>query len=119
MDNKGGKKEEKKKTFIESIDWMDIQELIEFHSLLFTWRVLRRNTPLYLREKFQLNTDNTINTPIPRLMNTEKGYRWRVISQWNNMDTELRGELSFPRFKKSLKRWIMSRRPPKEDSLGT
>ena len=34
-----------------AVGWLNINELVIFHSLLLMWRILRLNTPKYLAEK--------------------------------------------------------------------
>ena len=102
----------KTRDLMESVGWLEIDELAIFHSLLMMWRVVRLNAPRYFEDKIKLENDNELSTNIPRLQNTASGFRWRTVTLWNGMSSELRSELSYPRFKRNLKKWIIKRRPP-------
>ena len=100
-------------TLMREVNWLTIQELTELHSLLFIWRTIHLKTPHYLAGKILLNeTDNTISTNIPRLMNTTTSLRWRIVQIWNALDQDIRQERSYSKFKTAVRRGIMNRRPP-------
>ena len=93
------------------VGWLDIRELITFHSLLMFWRIIYLKTPRYMMEKLNVQDDISISPQFTRLQNTRMGFRWRTIPLWNSMNLELRTEKSYPRFKKNLKNWILKNRP--------
>ena len=68
-----------------------------------------------MAEKLRLEENDLIADQYTRLQNTRSGYRWRTIPLWNSMSVELRAELSYPRFKRELKKWILKARPPNEE----
>ena len=96
-----------------AVGWLDIYELSKFHSLLLMWRIVRLNSPRYFENKIKIEKDNRLSTSTPRIQNTESGFRWRTVISWNEMSPELRQELSYPRFKRNLRKWILKCRPPK------
>ena len=95
------------RTLMELVGWLDIHEIMIFHTLIMTWRIIRLKTPSYLFEKIKMEEEEKISTLEPRLQNTENGFRWRSTFLWNSMSLELRQEKYYPRFKKLLKLWIM------------
>ena len=108
--NKG--KRTKMRELMTSVGWLDIYELSKLHSLLMMWRIVRMNSPRYFENKIEIDNENKLSTSHPRLQNTDSGFRWRTVSLWNELSPELRAELSYPRFKKQLKTWILKSRPP-------
>ena len=108
-------KRTKTRILMESANWLDIHELEELHSLMLMWKVVRLNSPQYMADRIEINEENLISTQYPRLQNSLRGFRWKSTAQWNNMDPELREELSLPRFKKNVRRWIVNRRPPNQN----
>ena len=97
---------------MELVGWLDIKELVDYHSLLMMWRILRIKKPKYFENKIKIENDEKISTSFARLKNTESGFRWRTIPKWNSLSLELRKENSYPRFKRNLKKWILKQRPP-------
>ena len=105
-------KRTKSRELMTLVGWLNIHELTKFHSLLLMWRIVRLNSPRYFENKINVTNDDKLSTTIPRLQNTESGFRWRTVTWWNEMSQELRRELSYPRFKNKLKKWILKCRPP-------
>ena len=70
-----------------SVGWLNIQELVIYHSLLMMWRVLKLKTPRYMAEKLSMEDDDLIAPQYTRLQNTRSGYRWRTIPLWNSHES--------------------------------
>ena len=108
----GLNKRTKTRKLMEEVGWLTVHELQEYHALLLTWRILRLRAPEYLARKFHLDKENRISTSHPRLQNTAKSFRWKTVGSWNRLRDVTRGELSYQRFKRSVRREIVDRRPP-------
>ena len=48
-----------------------------------------------------------MSTQPVRLQITATSYRWRVISHWNSLSTEIRGNKLVPSFKCAVRKWII------------
>ena len=105
-------KRTKTRKLMEAVNWLNIHELEKFHTLLLTWKIVRMNTPQYMSEKIKIDQENKISTSKPRLQNTMRGFRWKSIKYWNDLDTDLREEMSLPKFKRNIRKWIINQRPP-------
>ena len=99
-------------TLMKAVNWMTATEMIKFYTLIMAWKTIYMGAPQHLATKLTLHPDNTITTSTPRLQNTSMGLRWRYCTNWNSMTPELRKNISLPRFKTNLKRWILDARNP-------
>ena len=88
-------------------DWLDIST-----SVIQMWRIINLKTPLYLYNKLRILEDNTVETTIPRIQNTETSYRWRTVRIWNSIPQEVKEIRKISSFKKNMKNWIIESRPP-------
>ena len=76
-------------------------------------------TPRHMSENISINPDKTMTTKIPRLQNTSRGLRWRMVDSWNDTPVEIREIVSLPRFKLRLKSWIISKRGQMDQDTDT
>ena len=86
------------------VGWLDIKELINFHTILMMVRILHLKSPRYFVDKIKLEEDNTISTSSPHIQNTDSGFCWRSIALWNSLNLSLRQEKSYPKKKKKKKK---------------
>ena len=111
----------KKWELLEDCNWMDVRELIDFHSMTNLWKIIWKQAPLHLHRKIHMNEEHFISTERPRLKTTEASLRFRGIGLWNSFPKELRQLENFPKFKKKLKSLILERRhhedPDIDDNL--
>ena len=94
---------------MEACKWMGVRELVEYHSLLTLWKVLNKEVPGQLFDKFHWIDDRRISTNVPRLQTTEHYWRWRSDDYWNMLSDTLRYSNSISHFKSELKKFIISR----------
>ena len=83
-------KRAKKETLMKATGWMDVEGMIDYHSIIQMWRTLHFQVPRYLFKKLTISENNTIETSNPRIQNTEGSYRWRTVKLWNEMTEETR-----------------------------
>ena len=91
-------------------DWLDIDELTEYHSLLQIWKAVRWGKSDYLRECLLVEEEDILRTKIPRLQLTESSFRVKTVRKWNNLPIFLRTECKLKKFKVGIKMWIKERR---------
>ena len=101
-----------KRPLMVACGWLDIEEMIVYHSILQMWRTINLKVPLYLYRKLTINEDTTIETTIPRLQNTQIGYRWQTVQNWNELSQDIRENKSLISFKKQVKKWLVEKRTP-------
>ena len=106
-----------KRTLMTACDWLDIDELILYHSLSQLWRVVHLQVPLHIFRKLTILNEYRIVTSVPRLQNTESSFRWKMTVEWNNLSVSIRCLQSLPAFKKQVKKWILSRRAPNPGTI--
>ena len=100
---------------LESCQWLSIQELVIYNTLVQTWKVIRFRRPEDMSDKIVMNHLEELSTTVPRLQFTENGYRWRATRTWNLLPPGIRGEMSLPVFKKKIKAWIIEGRAAQPD----
>ena len=99
---KAGRMTSSKKLMMET-GWLSAQEMVDYHTLLTTWRVVRQGVPQYLSSKMTIDDDDLIDTTRARLKTTKNSYRWRGTTTWNSLPAEVRAAPSLANFNKSLK----------------
>ena len=111
----GGGKRTKTLELAKSVNWLTLDEMTKLHTLTFTWKIVNLRKPRHLYDNINLEAGNNLTTTIPRLQNSESSLRWRMCKLWNEMNYEMRNMKSLPRFKRTLKSWIKSKRVPEND----
>ena len=91
-------------------NWLNVNELTRYHSLLQMWKVIRLQVPKYLVDRFRVDGEDRVDTNPPRLQLTELSWRCATSESWNNLPTTLREERSMRCFKKCLRRQIIDER---------
>ena len=100
----------KNRTLLERCNWLNVDELTSYYSMIQIWNTLRTNKPQYLRDKLQIEDNIMLTTDAPRLLLTSLSFRCRTILLWNTLPEHLRKETKLRTLKKDLKIWIISRR---------
>ena len=90
-------------TLLTECGWLSIREMIQYHSLIQLWKIVRMHKPEHF-EDYEIDDQDIISTTPPRLQFTREGFRWRTISDWNKLTPELRELKSLPVFKKKVKK---------------
>ena len=93
-------------------NWLYFSELVKFHSLLTLWKMLRWKQPHHLSRDFSLSDKNLVEMERGRLLITRRSFRHRSVSDWNGLNENLRSMLSFPQFKRELRKHIIETCPP-------
>ena len=91
-------------------NWLNVNELTRYHSLLQMWKVIRLQVPKYLVDRFRVDGEDMVDTNPPRLQLTAVSWRCATSESWNNLPTILREERSMRCFKKCLRRQIIDER---------
>ena len=105
-----GGKRWKTDRLMREVNWLRVDEQIEYHSLLSLWKILRMKTPKFLAKKYIIEDDWRISMTNPRLQLTETAFRWRSCAQWNGLPDNIRQIDKISSFKIQLKKLIVGRR---------
>ena len=91
----------------DKLDWLSVNQLIHFHTLLQVHRVRSNLEPEYLNLHLGLNNRNG-RIPIPRMNLTlsKESFLYRGASLWNTLPVSLREIEKNGPFKKALREWI-------------
>ena len=87
--------------------WLDIAHLTKYHSLLQLWKTVWWGIPTYMKDRITQDTENRLETQLPRLLITRMSYRHSTVLTWNSMPAHLRAERKISTFKRGIKRWLM------------
>ena len=91
-------------------NWLNVKELILFHSLLQFWKILKWETPIFMFREYTIGENWKVETIAPRLQLSDNCYLWRITPQWNALSKELRNIPKISIFKKALRQEIIDRR---------
>ena len=97
---------------MKEIKWLNMKELIDYHSLTFLWRIIRHQAPLHIVIRLSLEDKANISVRKPRLQNSERLFTWRTVQLWNEMSQEMKVQKSLPIFKWAVKKWILNKQTP-------
>ena len=92
------------------LNWMRVDEMVIYHSMITLWKILKNQTPRQLAQKFRVDENWKLGTTIPRLKTTSRAFRWRSVISWNRLPLEIRQIVLISKFKTTLKSWILERR---------
>ena len=113
------------RSLMEGCGWLYFSELVRYHSLVTSFKIINFKSPAKLRGKFDLShfeQDHMVSTTHRRIKISRYLYRWRVGHDWNSLPPHVREEDSIRIFKKTLRAHILDgraditiRRPPDLD----
>ena len=95
--------------------WLNVQQLIVYHSVLLVYKVLKTKSPKYLYDMFSTPYNyKTRQADEDKIRHEQKlkrdlaadGFRWRAAGQFNQLPLNIRNLASYPKFKISAKNWI-------------
>ena len=83
--------------------WLNVRELIQYHSLIQLWKIVKWKTPAVLSEELTVEDDWTVAVVPPRLQMSERCYLWRTVPMWNLLPPHLKDAARISIFKKTTK----------------
>ena len=105
------------KTLLSQCNWMSVNQLGVYHSLVLQYKILQSKCPRYLHDK--VSSTCPANTRLANskcirmgpdfrsnLELTENSYRWRTAKQWNALPDNLRKIGKLKQFKLRLRIWV-------------
>ena len=106
----GLKKTTRRNYLMRSCNWLSMDELTNYYSVVQIWKTLWHDKPLHLRDKLQTEEDSRLSTDNPRLRITETAFRCKAVIMWNKLPPHLRTEISMRKFKVGVRTWLLDRR---------
>ena len=111
------------KVLLQQTNWLSINQMINYHTILSVWRVRKFRKPEYLSRKLNkgymrtrsCENQETLNLFIPEMKTSlgSKGMMTRGPMMWNSLPAELKGMSgSLGSFKNALKTWIKNNVEP-------
>ena len=98
------------KELMKECGWLQIEDMVTYHSLVSMWNSVHRRIPTQLFDKLTIDNNMRIQTEAPRLLTVAHGYRHRTVAKWNQLDDNTRNMLSLPKFKKAVKTQLKEQR---------
>ena len=91
----------------DKLDWLTVEQLIVYHTLITVYRIRSSNHPIDLAK--QLKNENRLGKIIvsnQRLEQYRKSFIFRGLVNWNSLPLAIREAETLGVFKKQLRDWI-------------
>ena len=111
----GHNKRTNQKTLMKDCNWLDMKELVKYHSCLQFWKTIKWQKPYHLWSRLQTEDNGMSSTDRPRLQIIEGAFRCKTTTTWNELPDTLKAEETVQKFKRGLKRHL---RDLREDNNG-
>ena len=98
------------RTLMENCRWLYFTKLVQFHSILAMWKIVKLGIPYYLRKSISVHPDYSVTSTIPRIQTTKKSFKFRTITEWNLLPQGLRDINTYDKFKPHLRKHIIESR---------
>ena len=94
------------------LDWLTVNQLIVYHTLIVVYKVRLNNTPEYLANKLKNDSRNgRIVIQNTDLSLAQKSFVIRGSNNWNSLPEHIRSQKKIGSFKKQVKTWIIDSIP--------
>ena len=96
-----------RKPMYDLLDWLSVNQLVRYHTLLAVYRIRMSREPEYLAAS--LCNDNMLGKIIiqnSKLTLAMKSFKIRGACNWNALPSEIRSLSKIGEFKSNVKRWI-------------
>ena len=104
---------------LELTGWLNVKEMTTQNSMTLMWKILYMEIPSRLSRRLDYDRSSMkLRTMETRLQFTKQNFLHRASLEWNKLPDELRLNGNLGSFKKQLKNWIKSRRPPDPDGAA-
>ena len=91
----------------DKLDWLTVNQLVRYHTLLAVYRIRRSGEPEYLATSLCNNNRNgKIIVQNTKLTLAQKSFKLRGACHWNALPAEIRNLEKIGTFKKEIKVWI-------------
>ena len=91
----------------ERIEWLTINQLVTYHTILNVYKILKIQKPRYLSKCLStVNCNGNIILPKYNLELAERSFLVRGSKLWNALPTDLKEITSTGSFKQELKEWV-------------
>ena len=92
-------------------NWLSVRQLIMYHTILQTWKIITNETPENIYSKFKLThtrsrANGILAAPLFETAIGKKSFIARATTTWNTIPTDLRNTRNIITFKRKLKLWI-------------
>ena len=86
----GQKRTTRQETLMKECNWMKLEDMTEYCTLLQFWKTAKWGLPTYIEDKITREPEDKMTTTTPRLLLTEMAYRWTAVKKWNLLPRYLR-----------------------------
>ena len=100
---------------LQQVGWLNVNQLIVYHSLVLLFKTRQEKKPTYLYEKIstpfsantRLATSDGIRYDMRSKSNIAKqSFLPRTVVQWNSLPPDMRKMSHLSKFKQSLRQWV-------------
>ena len=96
-----------RKPMFDKLDWLSVNQLIAYHTLLQIYKIRSTREPEYMSEILRKdNRNGHIVVTNTELTLAKKSFSFRGSQLWNSLPDNIRNSLKIGIFKKSCKKWV-------------
>ena len=107
-----GNQYEKRLELYEKLDWLTVNQLVVYHTLITILKIRQSQQPEYLARSLSNDTlYGKIVIPNIKLSLAQKSFLIRGKSSWNQLPTSLRNQIKIRQLKKYFREWILQKIP--------
>ena len=89
------------------LDWLSVNQLVAYHSLLQIYKIRSSQEPEYLYEKLgKDNRNGNIIVTNTELTLAKKSFTFRGAQLWNSLPDQIRKNVKIGGFKKACRKWV-------------
>ena len=109
-----GRKHDHATPFIKKLDWLKINEMLQFHELLFMFKIVNSHSPVGVLSITQVGQTHDritrqiheLHVPRTRTLIADKALSIRGSIQWNKLPETVKQESRMTSFKNKIKELI-------------
>ena len=96
-----------RKPMFDKLDWLSVNQLIAYHTLLQIYKIRSTREPEYMSEILRKdNRNGHIVVTNTELTLAKKSFSFRGSQLWNSLPDNIRNSLKIGIFKKACKKWV-------------
>ena len=99
-------------TMYDSLGWLTVNQLVEYHTALTVFRIRQSNEPEYLAKQLKFdNRNGRVIVPNLKLGLAQKSFCFRGADTWNSLPVNIRNARKIGQFKTGVRKWVVRNVP--------
>ena len=99
---------------LQYLNWLPINKQLKFREAVLMYKIMNKQAPSYLCDKFQkkkycrTRNSNNLEIPLFKSKSGQRTFEYRGVKIWNNLNNELKSEISLTTFKHNVKKALIA-----------